>query len=83
MQILKRDIVVLDCLRAREIGVDVIDHVVAVHCGEAAEDPVLRTELVIYAREILILIKDIRHAADYVDIENVRRARIEAAAGSC
>ena len=83
MQVLERDIVVLDALRAREIGIDVVDHIVAAHCGEAPEDLVLRAELVIYAREILILIEDIRHRADDVDVENVRRARIEAAAGNC
>src|SRR5436190_7395972 len=76
MQMLKRDIVVLDPLRAREAGVEVVDYVVTAHGGEPAEYLVVRAELVIDAGEILILIQDVGHRSDDIDVEDIFRCEL-------
>ena len=71
MQVLKGDVVILNVLHVWKIRVRGGDAAVADLCGVVAEDPVLAAELVIDAGKILVVIQDVRHIEDRVDVQDV------------
>src|SRR5205823_11132806 len=76
VQVLKGNVVVLNTLCAGEVRDEAVDHVVAMHGGESAEDPVCDAELMIQAGEILVLIKDVGNGPDDVRVQDVVRGEL-------
>src|SRR5689334_2030475 len=76
MDVLERHVVILDVLSIRERRKQVADVVLAFLDCHAAENTVLRTEVVVDTREVLVLVKDVGDGLDRIDVEDVGRVEL-------